>query len=112
MTIRTVHAAADPCRVRGARRRASPAPSSAPPARCRSQSPPAPGTPKNFVVPAPARSTLPNGLAVSMVPFGQVPKVTIQLVVQAGNTFEQANEVWLADLTGRMLQEGTESQDR
>ena len=73
-------------------------------------SPPVPGTPRNFVVPAPARSTLPNGLAVSMVPFGQVPKVTIQIVVQAGNTFEQANEIWLADLTGRMLQEGTESQ--
>ena len=73
------------------------------------QAPPAPGTPRNFVVPAPARSILANGLAVSMVPFGQVPKVTIQIVVQAGNTFEQANEIWLADLTGRMLQEGTES---
>ena len=74
------------------------------------QSPPQPGTPKNFVVPAPARSTLPNGLSVSMVQFGQVPKVTIQLVLQAGNAFEQANEVWLADLTGRMIQEGTETE--
>jgi predicted Zn-dependent peptidase len=45
-----------------------------------------------------------------MVPFGQVPKVTIQLVVQAGNAFEHANEVWLADLTGKMLQEGTEAE--
>jgi len=42
-----------------------------------------------------------------MVAFGQVPKVAIRLVVEAGNVHEQANEVWLADLTGRMLQEGT-----
>ena len=42
-----------------------------------------------------------------MVPFGQVPKVTIRLVVQAGNLHEGHEEVWLADLTGDMMQEGT-----
>ena len=36
---------------------------------------------------------------------------TIRLVVQAGNLHEQANEMWLADLTGRMLQEGTQDAD-
>ena len=71
------------------------------------QSPPAPGTPKNFTLPAPTRFTLPNGLAVTMVPFGQVPKTTIRLVVQAGNLYEARDQVWLADLTGRMLEEGT-----
>jgi predicted Zn-dependent peptidase len=71
------------------------------------QSPPAPGTPKNFALPAPARLTLPNGLPVTMVPFGRVPKVTIRLIVDAGNVHEQANEVWLADLTGKMMEEGT-----
>ena len=47
-----------------------------------------------------------------MVPFGQVPKVTIRLVVEAGNVHEKADQVWLADLTGRMLQEGTAALDR
>ena len=49
------------------------------------QAPPPPGTPKNFTLPAPTRFTLPNGLAVTMVPFGQVPKATVRLVVQAGS---------------------------
>jgi predicted Zn-dependent peptidase len=71
------------------------------------QAPPAAGTPKNFTLPAPARFTLPNGLPVTMVPFGQVPKVTIRLVVEAANVHERADQVWLADLTGKMLQEGT-----
>ena len=42
-----------------------------------------------------------------MVPFGQVPKVTIRLVVEAANVHEQKDQVWLADLTGNMMQEGT-----
>jgi zinc protease len=71
------------------------------------QSPPPAGTPKNFTLPKPTRFTLPNGLAVTLVPFGQVPKVAIRLVVNAGNLYEGADQVWLADLTGRMLEEGT-----
>ncbi|HSK09840.1 MAG TPA: pitrilysin family protein [Vicinamibacterales bacterium] len=71
------------------------------------QAPPPAGTPKDFALPKPARFTLPNGLAVTMVPFGQVPKVTVRLVVPAGNLHEGRDEVWLADLTGRMLREGT-----
>jgi zinc protease len=73
------------------------------------QTPPPPGTPKNFTLPTPTRFTLPNGLAVTLVPFGQVPKVTLRLLVQAGNVYESADQVWLADLTGRMLQEGTKT---
>ena len=34
----------------------------------------------------PKRFTLPNGLPVTMVPFGQVPKVTIRLVVAGRQT--------------------------
>src|SRR5215218_3492941 len=73
------------------------------------ESPPPAGTPRNFTLPAPTRFTLPNGLAVTLVPFGQVPKVAIRLVVPAGNLYESAEQVWLADLTGRMLQEGTKT---
>jgi predicted Zn-dependent peptidase len=71
------------------------------------QQPPAPGTPKDFVIPSPKRFTLSNGLPVTMVPFGQVPKVTIRLVVQGANLHEQKDQVWLADLTGSMMREGT-----
>jgi predicted Zn-dependent peptidase len=71
------------------------------------QQPPAAGTPKDFVIPTPKRFTLPNGLPVTMVPFGQVPKVTIRLVVEAANVHEQKDQVWLADLTGNMMREGT-----
>src|SRR5687768_1654654 len=73
------------------------------------QSPPPAGTPRNFTLPKPTRFTLPNGLAVTLVPFGQVPKVAIRLVVDAGNLYEGSDQVWLADLTGRMLEEGTKA---
>jgi len=73
------------------------------------QQPPAAGTPKDFVIPTPQRFTLGNGLPVTLVPFGQVPKVTIRLVVSAANLHEKENEIWLADLTGSMMREGTAS---
>jgi zinc protease len=71
------------------------------------QLPPAPGPAKDFVIPAPKRFSLDNGLPVTLVPFGQVPKVTIRLVVQAANVHESKEQVWLADLTGQMMREGT-----
>jgi zinc protease len=71
------------------------------------QSPPPVGPARNFTLPKPTRFTLPNGLRVTLVPFGQVPKVAIRLVVDAGNLYESADQVWLADLPGRMMQEGT-----
>ena len=73
------------------------------------QQPPAAGTPKDFTIPAPKRFTLPNGLPVTLVRFGQVPKVTVRLVVAAANLHEKKDEVWLADLTGSLLREGTTS---
>jgi zinc protease len=71
------------------------------------QKPPAAGTPKDFALPAARRFTLGNGLPVTMVPFGQVPKAAIRLVIAAGNVYENKNEVWLADLTGNLIREGT-----
>ena len=71
------------------------------------EKPPAAGTAKDFVIPTPQRVTLANGLPVTMVPFGQVPKATIRVVVSAANVHEQKEEVWLADLTGSMMREGT-----
>lgn len=76
-------------------------------ARADKQAPPAPAKPRGFSVPAPTRMTLENGLQVTLVPYGTVPKVTVRLAVLAGNVNESAREVWLADLTGDMLSEGT-----
>jgi predicted Zn-dependent peptidase len=73
------------------------------------QAPPAPGTPRNFSIPAIQRIDLPNGLRVRFVPYGEVPKATIRLVTQTGNIDETANEVWLADLTADLMQQGTTS---
>ena len=73
------------------------------------QKPPAPGTPRNFAIPEVRRFDLPNGLKVRFVPYGEVPKATIRLVAQTGNVDESENEIWLADVTGAMLQQGTTS---
>jgi predicted Zn-dependent peptidase len=73
------------------------------------QKPPVPGTPRNFSIPEVRRLDLPNGLKVRFVAYGNVPKVAIRLVTQTGNIDENENEVWLADLTGTMMEQGTTS---
>jgi zinc protease len=69
--------------------------------------PPQPGTPRDFRVPEPRRLTLDNGLEVSFVQWGDIPKVRVTLSMRTGNAFEHADEVWLADLTGDLMREGT-----
>jgi zinc protease len=73
------------------------------------EAPPAPGAPKDFTLPARKSFTLPNGLKVTLIPFGAIPKIDVQLVVRAGNVDEGPNEVWLADLVGDLMREGTTS---
>ena len=79
------------------------------PARAEKQSPPKPGTPKSFQVPTPQRFTLDNGLAVTFVDYGTIPKVRVQLTVDVGNANETATQVWLADITGDLLIEGSKT---
>jgi zinc protease len=71
------------------------------------QSPPPPAAPKGFSVPKPRTFTLDNGMAVTLVSYGTVPKVTVRLAILTGNVNEGPNQVWLADLVGDMLSEGT-----
>ncbi|NVJ26733.1 insulinase family protein [Myxococcus sp. AM011] len=71
------------------------------------QAPPAPAAPVPFKVPVRTEFKLDNGLEVSLLPYGDMPKVAIQLAIDTGNIHEKANEVWLADLTGKLLVEGT-----
>ena len=71
--------------------------------------PPKPGAPRDFRVPEPRRFTLDNGLKVALVEWGNMPKVRVTLDVRTGNAFEKADEVWLGDLTGDLMREGTTS---
>src|SRR6187455_555483 len=75
------------------------------------QTPPPGGKPKDFVLPAKKVSQLKNGLKSTMVQYGSVPKVTVNLIIKTGNVNEGPNEVWLADLTGDMMNEGTTTMD-
>ncbi|OLE49884.1 MAG: hypothetical protein AUG74_23225, partial [Bacteroidetes bacterium 13_1_20CM_4_60_6] len=73
------------------------------------QTPPAGGPPKPFTVPAHETFSLPNGMKVTLVPYGNLPKVTLSLVVRTGNLNEPADMPGLADLAGKLMKEGTTS---
>jgi zinc protease len=73
------------------------------------QTPPAGSAPKPFKLPKIEKFTLPNGLQVTLVPFGSIPKVLIDVTVRSGNLNESASQVWLADFTGELMKEGTTS---
>jgi predicted Zn-dependent peptidase len=55
------------------------------------------------------RFQLANGMDVRLVSYGDVPKASVRLVVQTGNIDERPSEVWLADLVGDLMQQGTTS---
>jgi zinc protease len=71
------------------------------------EKPPEGGSPKAFTLPKKETFTLKNGMRVTLVPYGTVPKVTVSAVVRAGNINEGPEQVWLANITGTMLKEGT-----
>jgi predicted Zn-dependent peptidase len=71
------------------------------------QTPPAPGQPKDFRVPARRTFTLGNGMRVSLARFGTIPKVFVRLAVRGGHQVEKADQVALTDLMSDMMQEGT-----
>ncbi|MDX1571471.1 MAG: pitrilysin family protein [Xanthomonadales bacterium] len=70
------------------------------------ETPPEGGTPKDFVLPATDSYTLDNGLQVTLVPFGTLPKVAVEAVIRVGN-LNDGEQTWIADLTADMLEEGT-----
>jgi zinc protease len=71
------------------------------------QTPPAGGPPKPFTVPAHESYALPNGMKVTLVPYGNIPKVSVSLVLRAGNINEAKEQLGVADITGDLLKEGT-----
>lgn len=80
---------------------------SGPVAHAQKETPPEGGEPKDFTLPAKQEFALPNGLRATLVPYGEIPKVTVSLVVQVGNVHEQPDENGLADIVGQLMREGT-----
>jgi predicted Zn-dependent peptidase len=73
------------------------------------QTPPPGSAPKPFKVPARQRFTLPNGMRVSLVPYGNMPKVTVSARVRAGGLNESANQVSVASFVVELMKEGTKT---
>ncbi|MDH3915113.1 MAG: hypothetical protein OES37_03065, partial [Chromatiales bacterium] len=72
--------------------------------------PPPADAPRDFSLPEKTVFQLDNGMGVTMVPFGDLPKVSMVLRTRTGN-LNEGQDTWLADLTGALMQEGTTSLD-
>jgi predicted Zn-dependent peptidase len=72
------------------------------------EAPPTPGQPRDFRLPAKETLRLPNGLSMTFVEYGSVPKVTVLAVVRTGN-IDEGESTWLADVAVEMLKEGTQT---
>ena len=71
------------------------------------QTPPAGGPPKAFTLPAHESYTLANGMKVTLVPYGNIPKVSVSLALRAGTLNEPREVMGVADTTTELLKEGT-----
>jgi zinc protease len=77
------------------------------PALAQDNFPPAPpiSDPKPFKLPATETYTLPNGLIVTLIPYGVAPKTVVSLRVRAG-AVNEGDAVWLSEVTGALMKEG------
>ena len=73
------------------------------------EQPPEGGPPKPFHLPPTEDFTLGNGMKVTLVQYGIVPRVAVRAYVNAGGINEAANQVWLSRLTGLLMKEGTKT---
>lgn len=71
------------------------------------ETPPTPGPTPAFELPAATELDLPGGLRVTLVPYGAIPRSNVSLVVGLGNADEAQGQTGLADLTGKLLLQGT-----
>jgi predicted Zn-dependent peptidase len=67
--------------------------------------PPQGGEPKDFSLPDIETYTLDNGMDVTLVPYGNVPKAHLRAVLRVGN-INDGEDRYLADVTNDMLVEG------
>ncbi len=73
-------------------------------------SPPEGGEPKGFSLPDIETYSLKNGLDVTLVPYGNVPKVMIRANVMVGN-INDGDQPHISDFVGDMLEEGAGGKD-
>lgn len=71
------------------------------------QSPPPGAPPKPFTVPTHQTYILANGMRVTLIPYGIIPKTTLYLSIEVGNINDPKDEAGLADLVADLLKEGT-----
>ncbi len=71
------------------------------------EQPPKGGEPKDFVLPKKEVIKLDNGLTLVLVPYGSIPKATINFSIKTGNINENEDQIWLADLMADLLEEGS-----
>src|SRR6185295_9621227 len=62
------------------------------------ETPPAGGSPKPFVFPKQDTYQLKNGMWVTLVQYGSVPKVAMQAVVRTGSINEKQDMRWISDM--------------
>jgi predicted Zn-dependent peptidase len=79
---------------------------SAKPEAQKKQTPPPGSAPKSFSVPEKQTFSLPNGLKVTMVPYGTLPKVAIAVVIRSGSLNEAPTQVSLSEITGQLMKDG------
>jgi zinc protease len=80
-------------------------------ARAQKETPPPGGIAKDFKLSEKKKRKLVNGLQTTMVQYGDLPKVTIDLTISTGTIHENANETGLASLTGEMIKQGSAKMD-
>ena len=71
------------------------------------QVPPAPGPARPFHLAQRTHYVLPNGMQVNLLPFGTLPKVSIEVDVAAGKVNEDSQHVDLSAITAELMAEGT-----
>ena len=73
------------------------------------ETPPVGGQPKPFVFPATEDYTLPNGMKVTLVQYGSVPKVAVQATISTGTKDDPKDKKDISSMTGAMLKEGSKT---
>ena len=71
------------------------------------QAPPTGAPAKDFTLPALETYTLANGMKITLVPYGNIPKVSLSLALRSGELNEPAGLKGVAATTGDLLKEGT-----
>lgn len=72
------------------------------------QAPPEGGPARAFTIPAHETYSLTNGLKVTLVPYGNIPKVTVSIQVDAGSIDEGSSHIGVASMATNLMKEGTD----